>query len=118
MLFITGATTAGGHPVHCVAAGSGGGRVSLKRYDGTLTLNKWNALFTLDATQAGQYTLSCVGAPSDTFGVGEYVGPGAFIFSIASIIAGLVVILGGAVTMVVTALLRSRRSRPAAPPVY
>lgn len=118
ILFIAGAAQAGGHPVHCIAAGAGGGRVSLKRYDGNLTLNKWNALFTLDTTQAGQYTLSCVGAPSDTFGVGEYVGPGAFIFSIVSVIAGVVVILAGAVTMVVTAVLRSRRSQPPAPPVY
>ena len=114
VLFVADTAT-GGHPVQCVAAGGAVGRVSLNRYTGAMTLNRWQAMFTLEATASGDYTVSCRGAPTDTFGVGGYVSPLALILSVVSSVVGLVLALAGAVTIIVTAVLRRRRLQQAGP---
>ncbi len=111
VLYVANSSAVGGHPINCVAAGTRGGRVSLKRYDGNLTLNQWQAMFTLEATQSGDYNLSCAGDPSDTFGVGGYLSPAAFIVRIAMICVGFPLALAGTVIMIVTAVLRRRRNQ-------
>jgi hypothetical protein len=102
---------AGEHPVRCITTGTSTARVSLKTYEGTMSLNRWRAMFTLDAAQAGDYTVSCIGAPSDTFGVGGYASPAAFVGSLFSIFGGLALALAGAVTTIVAAVLRRRRNQ-------
>lgn len=111
VLFVVGSAANGGHPVRCVATGAATSRPSLKRYDGEMGLSRWHAMFTIEATESADYTVSCIGAPSDTFGVGGYAGPESFALSVLSIVAGFAIALVGAVTTIVTAVLRRRRNQ-------
>ena len=70
-------SSAGQHHVRCNVAGPPNmvGDVRIDDYSGSLTVGRWRALFTVTTPQRGLYTITCTGAPSDTFGVGEHDPP-------------------------------------------
>lgn len=111
VVFIANSLATGEHPVRCITTGTATERASLKTYEGTMSLNRWRAMFTLEAAQGADYTVSCIGIPSDTFGVGGYASPTAFVGSVFSIFGGLALALAGAVTTIVAAVLRRRRNQ-------
>jgi hypothetical protein len=104
---------AGAHDVNCDVANRPGNSVRMERFDGSLTLNDWEAIFTVTAQDAGEYRITCTGLPSDSFGVGDDVGVGGFIGGVFGAIAGAGLSFVGVVVLVVTAVLRHRRA-PAA----
>lgn len=61
---------------------------SITNYSGGLSLNGWDAIFTVTASQAGEYAVMCEGQPSDRFGVGGNARPSFVIGGVLSIIAG------------------------------
>ena len=68
VVYIANATAAGAHHVHCDTVGgdSASGSLDMKQYQGRLTLNQWDATFTVTPSQSGDYTIRCTGAPSST----------------------------------------------------
>jgi hypothetical protein len=110
VVYIANATAAGGHHVHCDTIGGDSGSVQMKQYQGRLTLNQWDATFTVTPSQSGDYTIRCTGAASDTFGVGDDPGIGATLGSVLAIIAGVFFVIVGLSLLTVTAWLRRRRS--------
>ena len=109
VVYVANATAVGGHRVHCDATG-GSGSTEMKQYQGSLTLNQWDATFTVTPSQSGDYTIRCTGAPSDTFGVGEDPGLGGIFASVVAIIAGAFIVIVGLSVLTVIAVLRRRRS--------
>ncbi|MFV8142333.1 hypothetical protein ACNQR7_32720 [Mycolicibacterium senegalense] len=71
-------------------------------YDGGLSLNGWDAIFTVTASQAGEYAVMCEGQPSDRFGVGGNARP-TFVISAGAFISAL-----GIGTVIVAAVVASR----------
>jgi hypothetical protein len=110
VVYVANATAVGGHRVHCDAAGGDSGSIEMKQYQGSLTLNQWDATFTVTPSQSGDYTIRCTGAPSDTFGVGEDPGLGGIFASVVAIIAGAFILILGLSALTVTAWLRRRRA--------
>ncbi len=109
VIYIANADAAGGHRVHCDTSDSSGQPVAMDRYHGSMTLNQWEATFTFTAGPAGDYTVGCVGAPTDNYGVGGQPDPGALVTGILGAIGGVGIVVGGIATIVVTAVLRRRR---------
>lgn len=101
----------GRHRVHCDVDGGTTQRPRLERYSGNMTLNEWDASFTIDAVDTGDYTVACTGAPSDTFGVGDKPSVAAFAVTILGGLAGGGLAVTGIVVLVLTAVLRRRRAR-------
>jgi preprotein translocase subunit Sss1 len=67
VVYVANATAAGGHRVHCDTIGGDSGSVQMNRYRGSLTLNQWDATFTVTPSTTADYTIRCTGAASDTF---------------------------------------------------
>jgi hypothetical protein len=88
---------------------SSGDGVEIRQYNGSLTLNRWEALFTVSVKEAGNYTISCTGGASDTFGVGGHATVVDLFAGIAGLIVGTGVALVGVVALIITAVLRRRR---------
>jgi hypothetical protein len=109
VVYIANADAAGGHHVHCDTSDSSGQPVQMQRHSGSMTLNQWDATFTFTAPTSGDFTVGCVGAASDSFGVGGEPNPGAFVVGILGALGGGVVVVLGIVTIVITAVLRRRR---------
>ncbi|WP_102141306.1 hypothetical protein [Mycobacterium hubeiense] len=110
VVFIANAAVAGGHQVHCDTFGEGGRGVEMKQFEDSLTLNQWEATFTITPGTSGNYTVTCMGAASDTFGVGESPG-GALLFgSLVGVVGGVIMAMVGISVLVLTAVLRRRRS--------
>jgi hypothetical protein len=109
VVYIANADAAGGHHVHCDTSDSSGQPVQMQRHHGNMTLNQWDATFTFTAPASGDFTVGCVGAASDSFGVGGEPNPGAFVVGILGALGGGVVAVLGIVTIVITAVLRRRR---------
>jgi hypothetical protein len=110
VVYVANATAAGGHRVHCDTIGGERGDVELKQYPGSLTLNQWDATFTVTPSKSGEYTIRCTGAPSDTFGVGEDPDGGTIFAGVLASIAGAFPLILGLWALIVTAWLRRRRS--------
>jgi hypothetical protein len=109
VIFIANADAGARHRVHCdVAPGVG---VAMTNYSGDLTLNQWKAYFTVTASQSGDYTVSCIGSTSDVFGVGGDLQAGEFVAAFLAGLGGMALMLVGALTFVLTAVLRRRRGR-------
>lgn len=98
------------HDVNCNVANRPGNVVRMERFGGELTLNEWEAVFTVTAQDAGEYRVTCTGLPSDSFGVGDDVGVGSFVGGVFGAIVGAGVGFVGVVVLVVTAVLRHRRA--------
>ncbi len=108
VVFIANADTGARHRVHCgVTPGVG---VAMTNYNGDLTLNQWKAYFTITASQSGDYTVSCTGSSSDTFGVGGDLHMGDFVGAFVAGLGGLALMSVGVLTLVLTAVLRRRRA--------
>ena len=104
-------SSAGQHHVRCNVAGPPNmvGDVRIDDYSGSLTVGRWRALFTVTTPQRGLYTITCTGAPSDTFGVGEH-DPATPIFGgIGALVGGTFVGGIGLLAILVTFFLRRRR---------
>lgn len=110
VIYIANADAAGGHRIHCDTSDSSGRPVQMQRYHGSLTLNRWEATFTFTAGPSGDYTVGCVGAPTDSFGVGGQPNPGAFVAGVFGALGGGGILVLGVVTIVITAVLRRRRA--------
>jgi hypothetical protein len=110
VVYVANATAAGGHRVYCDTTGGQRGDVELKRFEGSLTMNQWDATFTVTPNKSGDYTIRCTGAPSDTFGVGEDPGLGTIFGAVLASIAGALPLIVGLSVLTVTAWLRRRRS--------
>jgi hypothetical protein len=110
VVYVTNATAAGGHRVNCQTTVGERGDAELKRYPGRLTLNQWDATFTLTPRKSGDYTIRCTGAPSDTFGVGEDPDGGTILAGVLASIAGAFPLIIGLSALTVTAWLRRKRS--------
>jgi hypothetical protein len=110
VVYVANATAAGGHHVNCETIGGRRGDVELKRYQGRLTLNQWDATFTVTPRNSGDYTICCTGARSDTFGVGEDPDGGTIFAGILASIAGAFPLIVGLSVLTVIAWLRRRRS--------
>lgn len=111
VVYVANAPAAGGHRVHCDTIGGDRGATQMKQYQGSLTLNQWDATLTVTPNQSGDYTIRCTGHPSDTFGVGEDPGLRAIFVSVLTSIAGTFLIVVGLSALTVTIWLRRRRSR-------
>lgn len=83
--------------------------ITVDNYDGTLTINQWQAVFTVTVRNASDYTVTCEGAASDEFGVGGDATPGLLVGGIFAIIGGGFLAAFGILTLIVTAILRQRR---------
>jgi hypothetical protein len=110
VVYVANATAAGGHRVHCDTTGGDSGSIEMTQYQGSLTLNQWDATFTVTPSQTGDYTIRCTGVPTDTFGVGEDPGLGGIFASVVAIIAGAFIVIVGLSVLTVVAVLRRRRS--------
>ena len=83
--------------------------IKMDNYDGTLTINQWQALFTVTVQKASDYAVTCKGAASDEFGVGGDAKPVSLVGGIFAIFGGGVLCVAGILTLVITALVRRRR---------
>lgn len=112
IVFVT--TTSGEHSTHCDASSrdpdSG---IRIAAFTGSLSLGRWEAVFTLTAQHDGEYTLTCTGAPTDTFGIGGDASVATFLIGMLAIVAGGAFLLLGVVTLTIVALRRRHRAGPA-----
>jgi hypothetical protein len=100
---------AGRHHIECNVSNVAERVAKISRYHGNLTINRWEAAFTVTASESGDYTIECTGAPSDTFGVGDNAAAGTFIAGVFGIAAGAGMTLAGIAALVLVAVLRWRR---------
>lgn len=104
-------TEAAEHDINCdVASREISSGVQIQQFSGDLTLNRWQAVFTVDVEQPGEYSITCTGAPADTFGVGGDVSVGQFVAGVFGLVVGIGVAVLGIITLIITAVLRHRRS--------
>ncbi|MED5812461.1 hypothetical protein VST63_08810 [Mycolicibacterium sp. 050232] len=100
------------HKVRCNVGTQTGSddEATIDNYDGGLTINQWQAVFTATAQQSSDYAVTCEGAPSDKFAVGGDVKAGSLVGSVVGLSGGGLLCLVGIVTLIVTAILRHRRA--------
>jgi hypothetical protein len=103
-------STAGRTHVNCHLSGNPD-QISLKQYSGELTVNQWEAVFTVSANQSGDHTVTCLGAGDPTFTIGDDASTPIAVAVGGGVIGGFVA-FAGAVLMLVTFL--RRRSKSAA----
>ena len=65
----------------------------MDNYEGSLTINQWQALFTVTAQTASDYAITCDGASSDQFGVGGDAKATPLVGGIFAIIGGVIAAL-------------------------
>ncbi|SKG98522.1 Uncharacterised protein [Mycobacteroides abscessus subsp. bolletii] len=97
----------------CVARDENNNEATVSRYDGTLSINQWHALYVVRAHQAGNYTISCAGYSDITYGLGPRAGQGAITAVLLGPIGGITLIGAGIIVLIITAL---RRRKPTPPP--
>ncbi|MEV0670754.1 hypothetical protein [Mycobacterium sp. NPDC050441] len=99
------------HKVRCNVGNQRGSddKAKIDNYDGNLTINEWQAVFTVTAQQSSDYAVTCEGAPSDEFGVGGNAKPSSLIGGIFAILGGGFLSVLGIVTIIITAISRRRR---------
>ncbi|MDO3298239.1 hypothetical protein P5V47_05980 [Mycobacteroides abscessus subsp. massiliense] len=99
----------------CVARDEHNNDASVSRYDGTLSINQWHALYVVRAHQAGNYTISCAGYSDITYGLGPRAGRGAITAVLLGPIGGITLVGAGIIVLIITAL---RRRKPTPPPQH
>lgn len=99
----------------CVARDENNNNATVSRYNGSMSINQWRALYVVSAHQAGNYTISCAGYSDITYGLGPRAGSGAITAAFAGPIGGITLVGAGAIVLGVTA---SRRRKPPPPPQY
>ncbi|ORA26027.1 hypothetical protein [Mycobacterium aquaticum] len=103
-------TESADHSVRCQFHDKSGG-TAIDTYQGTLTINGWQAALTVSAKESGKYAIRCSGEASDRFRIGENPGAGGIFGGVAGIIVGGGLIGISIIAAVVVALLRRRRPR-------
>lgn len=111
VVYVANARAAAAHQVHCDTTGDDGKAVSMSRYPGGLVLNRWEAMFTISPDRAGDYTVRCSGAPSDTFGVGDNPGLTPVLGAVLAALFGALLLIAGLSILTVALVLRRRRTR-------
>ncbi|TDZ98353.1 hypothetical protein [Mycobacteroides salmoniphilum] len=96
----------------CVARDENNRDATLRRYGGSMSINRWNALDVVTAQEAGNYTISCAGPADRYYGVGPRASTAAITATIAGPLGGVCLVVAGIIVLIVTA---SRR-RPESPP--
>lgn len=99
-------STAGRTHVNCHLSGDPG-HISLKQYSGELTVNQYEAVFTISADQSGDHTVTCLGAGDPTFTIGDDASTSIGMAVGGGFIGGFIA-FAGAVVLLVT-FLRHRR---------
>ncbi|SIG65249.1 Uncharacterised protein [Mycobacteroides abscessus subsp. abscessus] len=95
----------------CVARDENNNEAAVSRYDGTLSINQWHALYVVRAHQAGNYTISCAGYSDITYGLGPRAGRGAITAVLLGPIGGITLVGAGIIVLIITAL-RRRKTPP------
>jgi hypothetical protein len=111
LIYIENTSASGRRHIDCASTGGASGGVQLQRYQDSLSLNEWDAAFTLTAGTSGDYTVTCTGAPNDTFGIGEDPGVGDMFGAVLASIAGMLPVIVGLSVLTVCLWLRRRRRR-------
>lgn len=99
----------------CVARDKDNNDATVTRYNGSMSINQWHALYVVTAHQAGSYTVSCAGYSDITYGLGPRAGRGAITATLAGPVGGIALAGAGITILIVTA---SRRRKPPAPAQY
>lgn len=97
----------------CVARDENNNDATVSRYDGSMSINQWHALYVVTAHQGGTYAVSCAGYSDITYGLGPRAGRGAITAALLGPIGGITLVGAGIIVIAVTA---SRRRKP--PPQY
>lgn len=97
----------------CVARDENNNDATVSRYDGSMSINQWHALYVVRAHQNGNYTVSCAGYSDITYGLGPRAGTGAITAALLGPIGGITLVGAGVIVIAVTA---SRRRKT--PPQY
>ncbi len=93
----------------CVARDENNNEATVSRYNGSMSINQWHALYVVSAHQAGTYTVSCDGYSDITYGLGPRAGNGAITAAFAGPIGGITLVGAGTIVVAITA---SRRRKP------
>ncbi len=93
----------------CVARDENNNDATVSRYNGSMSINQWHALYVVSAHQAGTYTVSCAGYSDITYGLGPRAGNGAITAAFAGPIGGITLVGAGTIVVAITA---SRRRKP------
>lgn len=96
----------------CVARDENNNEATVSRYNGTLSINQWHALYVVTAHQGGTYTVSCAGYSDITYGLGPRAGNGAITAALLGPIGGIA-LAGAGITILITA--SRRRKTPPTP---
>ncbi|QSE84751.1 hypothetical protein [Rhodococcus koreensis] len=89
----------------------------LSRSHFNIPVTQWRPAFSFTVKDSGDYTISCSGAPSDVrYGIGGYVTAGEFTYLLLAIGTGVVLVIAGIVTVIVTMVRRARVNQP--PPMH
>lgn len=99
----------------CVARDENNNDATVSRYNGTLSINQWHALYVVSAHQNGNYAISCAGYSDITYGLGPRAGTGAITATFAGPIGGTALVGAGIIVLIVTA---SRQRKPTPPLPY
>ncbi|MUM15503.1 hypothetical protein FZI91_18085 [Mycobacterium sp. CBMA271] len=97
----------------CTARDDKNRDATVSRYDGSLSINQWSALYVVSAPEDGNYTISCAGPSDMYYGVGPRASSAAKFAIFAGPFGGVCLAAAGLVVLIVTA---SRRRQ--APPTY
>lgn len=95
----------------CAARDENNNDATVSRYNGSMSINQWHALYVVTAHQGGTYTVSCAGYSDITYGLGPRAGTGAITAAFAGPIGGITLTGAGIITLIVTAS-RRRKSTP------
>ncbi|MFW0791244.1 hypothetical protein [Gordonia sp. CPCC 205333] len=100
----------------CTLTDATGEQLELRQYPGSLQINRWYGAYVLPTPTPGTYLLTCQSNDSfATFGIGPRMGTGAKAALIAGPLVGLLLVVGGFVLIILTAV-RNGRRRPKFPP--
>jgi hypothetical protein len=85
--------------------------VTIEPIRADITINNWKAAFAVTAGAPGAYTLTCTGAPGDTFGVGGPAPAGRIGASVVLILLTGLTGLAGVITGIIGLVRQLRRAR-------
>jgi len=99
------------NPVNCHLSGDPA-HITLTQYGGGLTVDRWEAVFTISADQTGEHTVTCRGAGDPTFTIGNDASTSIVALAVGIIVGGFIA-FAGALVLLITFLMR-RRNAPVA----
>lgn len=99
----------------CVARDGNNNDATVSRYNGSMSINQWHAVYVVTAHQSGKHTVSCAGYSDITYGLGPRAGRGAITAALLGPIGGITLAGAGVIMIAVTA---SRRRKPTPPPQH